>query len=540
MKKTLCIMMAILMLLVLTAACGVPAATETVSPSASAEASAVVTFADPVLEARVRAAMGRPEGDITIAEAEAVTEMYLGLEWQMDISEETQITDLGGLEYFKNLQSLNLSSNAVTDISPLAGLIKLTSLSLGGNQVADISPLSGMTGLEKLSLSGCTAEDFSPLESLASLTVLILDDSAITDLSALSGLTGLAYLSLKDTQVSDVSPLSGLTGLKQLYLSECPVDDYSPLADIYANLEEKDFTIPSSLEELGFTKPDNSVLATYSAEGLTITVNHSEWGIPEMDMEADTIRLYLDMDDGYRLTVGCDPAGNQNYVFNISQNGENITDYIYITFDDDLWFDGDRERVEDAIRTMLGDTDSGDILLAPITVYNDTIEETFGMTADKLFALPFASPTLLNLGFTADQEDACYFYDQHDPSYYSIEVNNPEWGNWDEGGDVRFFTPLSDEYRIVIYYYVDEKKFTVGVDDNDGGGASYEYFAETDEHTDVWCSNDEMTVEQYFENAINDPEIEDVYLYPVQLMQQYISDTFGMTIDELYALPVGE
>jgi len=538
MKKLLGIFLSLALLLGL-AACGASAATEIVSPSASAEASAVVTFADPVLESRVRAAMGRPEGDITVAEAEVVTEMYLGIEWQMDVSEETQITDLGGLEYFKNLQSLNLSSNAVTDISPLAGLTKLTSLSLSGNPVADISPLSGMTGLEKLSLSGCTAQDYSPLESLASLTVLILDDSAITDVSALSGLAGLTYLSITDTQVSDVSPLSGLIGLKQLYLSGCPVTDYSPLADICANLEGKDFTIPSSLEELGFTKADDSVLASYTAESLSVTINHSEWGIPEMDMEADTIRISLDMDGGNRLTVGCDPAGNRNYVFSISQNGEHLTDYVYVTSEDSLMFDGDREAVENAIRAMLGDTGSGDILLAPISFFNDTIEETFGMTADALFALPFEPPTLLNLGFTADQENACYRYEQHDPWYCSIEVNIPEWGDLDGGEDVRFFTPVNG-YGIVIYYFVDEQRFFVSADNQEDGSYAYFDFFVQDGSIIDGQSPEGMTVGEYFQNVYNDPETENVYLYSVQLMENYISDTFGMTITELYALPVGE
>ena len=478
--KKLYLMLALLMALGLVA-CSAPAleGTSSAETNTEADASDIVVFADPVLEARARAAMGKPEGDITAAEAAAVTEMNFSIEWQTDISEKTQITDISGLKYFKNLKSLNLSSNAVTDISPLAGLKKLTSLSLGGNPVADISPLYGMTSLEKLSLSGCMAQDYSPLAGFISLKVLMLDDSTITDISALSGLTGLTYLSLADTQISDISPLAGLISLKQLYLSECPVTDYSSLADIYPNLEKKDFTIASTLEELGFTRFDNNVLASYSAEGLTVTVNHSEWGIPEMDMEADTIRLYLDMDDGYRLTVGCDPAGNRNYVFNISQNGENITDYIYVSLDDDLLFDGDRERVEDAIRTMLGDTDADDILLAPIPVFNDKIRETFGMTADALFALPFGPPTLLNLGFTADQANACYRYEQNGPLNFNIEVNNPEWGAFEGGGEVRFFTPLSDEYRIIIYYFADEKKFFVGADDNDLGGASYEYFAPT-------------------------------------------------------------
>ena len=86
------------------------------------------------------------------------------------------------------------------------------------------------------------------------LEFLMLEDSTITDLSVLSGLTGLTYLNLAHTQVSDISPLAALTGLKQLYLADCPVAEYSALADIYPNLEGKDFTVPSSLEELGFTR----------------------------------------------------------------------------------------------------------------------------------------------------------------------------------------------------------------------------------------------------------------------------------------------
>jgi len=440
-NKVLCAALAILLAMGL-AACGAPVSTETTSPSASAEASAIVTFADPVLEARVRAAMGRPEGSITAAEAEAVTEMYLGIAWPTDVFEETQITDLRGLEYFKNLTSLNLSSNAVTDISPLSGLTKLTSLFLGGNPVADISPLAGMTSLRVLSLSGCAAQDYSPLADLKGLEVLMLDNSTITDLNALSGMTGLTYLSFAHTQISDVSPLAALTGLKQLYLAECPVTDYSPLADIYPNLERKDFTMVSSLSELGFARPDNSVWASYAAGNLSVNINHSEWGIPEMDMEANTIRLSLDMDGGYRLTVGFDPAGNQNYVFNITQNGEWITDYVYITLEDDLMFGGDRERVEDAILTMLGDTDSDDILLAPITVFNDTIRETFGMTADALFALPFEPLSLKSLGFIPDEANAVCLYEQHEGNYMSIEVHRPEWG--EKEYDVRFLRRSMD------------------------------------------------------------------------------------------------
>ena len=49
-----------------------------------------------------------------------------------------------------------------------------------------------------------------------------------------------------------------------------------------------------------------------------------------------------------------------------------------------------------------------------------------------------------------------------------------------------------------------------------------------------------MTVEEYFKNMYNDPNIDDVYLYSVSIAPQYISDTFGVSIDELCTLPLGK
>ena len=71
MKRILFLFIAVTLCL---AACAAPAATNSAQTTAAVE-SGMVVFADPVLEAKVRAAMGRPEGDITAAEAAAVKEM---------------------------------------------------------------------------------------------------------------------------------------------------------------------------------------------------------------------------------------------------------------------------------------------------------------------------------------------------------------------------------------------------------------------------------------------------------------------------------
>lgn len=202
MNKTLFTLLVLLLALSL-ASCGTPAATTTSVPPTTA-APAVVTFADPVLEAMVRASMGKPTGDFTVTEAESVTLLNVSREWQRYVSEETTIHDIGGLEYFVNLESLDLSFHEVSDLTPLSGLQKLTSLSLSGNPINDIAPLAGLTNLKVLILTGCKAQDYAPLAKLVNLDFLMLDHATI----------------------ADVSPLASLTKLKHLYLTGSPINNY--------------------------------------------------------------------------------------------------------------------------------------------------------------------------------------------------------------------------------------------------------------------------------------------------------------------------
>ena len=208
MKKLLATLLVMIMVCAL-AACSPPP-----------EPEKTVVFSDPLLEEMVRTAMNKPEGDITLAEAETVTELKLSIDWQQEPAPNTQIKDISGLENFKNLEILELHFHAITDISPLAGLTKLANLSLGGNPIADITPLAGLTSLGALTLFSCQAQDYTPLANLTGLGMLLMDHSTISDVSMLSGLTELWWLGLTNTQVSDVSPLTTLTNLRKLQLSQ--------------------------------------------------------------------------------------------------------------------------------------------------------------------------------------------------------------------------------------------------------------------------------------------------------------------------------
>ncbi len=210
----------------------------------------VIAFDDEALEAYVRAAIGKPNGDITRADAEAVTELELS---QMGVEkDQPYIHNLSALQYFTNLTYLGLGyavqneqdPTAPVDISPLAGLSKLTSLQMGGVVVDDLSAVSGMQNLISLTVfNGDQALDLTPLAGLTHLQALTLRNNKITDVSPLAALKSLTYLDLEGNDISDVSPLAGLTGLNRLFLSGNPVSDYEPLASVRANLEEWDFEV---------------------------------------------------------------------------------------------------------------------------------------------------------------------------------------------------------------------------------------------------------------------------------------------------------
>jgi len=210
----------------------------------------VIVFDDDALEAYVRAAIGKPEGDITVADAEQVTELELS---QMGVEkDQPYIHNLTALQYFKNLTYLGLGyavQNAndpllPVDITPLAGLTRLESLQMGGVVIDDLSALSGLQNLMSLTVfNGEQPLDLSPLAQLTNLEALTLRNNQIVDVSALSGLVKLRYLDLEGNQISDVTPLAGLTELNRLFLSGNPISDYSALADVRSNLEEWDFNM---------------------------------------------------------------------------------------------------------------------------------------------------------------------------------------------------------------------------------------------------------------------------------------------------------
>jgi hypothetical protein len=257
MNKVLCMVLVFTLALAF-AACSSPTAQDS-TPAASQEATVarmseptttesaadVVAFADPVLEERVREQMNKPEGDITLEEAQAVTALDLE---NKDNASEGCIKDLSGLENFKNLKSLKISLNNISDLSPIAGMNLEVFYSMNGNQnITDFSPLAGSTDMLDLAILGDDNINDSSIGFIDGMTKLqilwIQDEPNFTDISMVANFPNLTKLDLTRCGVSDISPTAGLANLTEVYLKGNPIEDYSPLTDVYPNLVKKDFEL---------------------------------------------------------------------------------------------------------------------------------------------------------------------------------------------------------------------------------------------------------------------------------------------------------
>lgn len=248
-------------------------------------ASAIVSFADAVLEMEVRQALSLAAQDtLSCGQAAQLTTLDasgVGARRSVSGSPEWQdpehlFHDLSGIQNLTGLTDLALRNRGLSDISPLAGLTQLINLNLHTNWITDLSPLRHMTKLVRLRVAENPLTDISPLSGLTELTVLrmhrhgdfiggqnprthmgatgLLFTNAVTDISPLANLTNLVDLNIHTQDISDLTPLRGLTSLIELRLAANSFTDLSPLRGLrnlqYLELTGNDITDITPLSSL--------------------------------------------------------------------------------------------------------------------------------------------------------------------------------------------------------------------------------------------------------------------------------------------------
>lgn len=228
-------------------ACG-DATGPTLSPGerCGSDNNAVASFADPALEAEVRAELELdPAASLTcgrVASLQTLGANAAGIRNLAGIGNLTGLTelllaqnaieDLGPLSGLTDLEYLDVRENSITDLSPLSGLTDMFALSLGYNQVSDLSPVRNMSALEQLGASYNRISNLVPLAGIDGLLRLELYSNEITDLTPLSQLWTLQTLDLGRNAVPDLSALAELDNLLIIGLERTSVTDLSPLGDM--------------------------------------------------------------------------------------------------------------------------------------------------------------------------------------------------------------------------------------------------------------------------------------------------------------------
>ena len=230
-----------------------------------------INFSDANLQSAVLSALGKTNGPVTTVDMLGVTNLTAwgvvtnlsGLEFAANLESLSlyygnlaSLTPLSGLLYLRSLSleaglsqnltglwsltaltNLDLYSSPLTNASGLAALTNLTSLDLSWTSLSDPSPLAGLPHLRYLDLSGNPLGNCIALAGLTNLSgSLFLDNASLTNIAGLGGLTNLTQLTLYQDQVSDLAPLANLTSLASLDLADDPVRGFSALAGL-ANLQ---------------------------------------------------------------------------------------------------------------------------------------------------------------------------------------------------------------------------------------------------------------------------------------------------------------
>lgn len=178
-------------------------------------------FPDPLLYDFVQKTAGKSK--MTAIWALGVEEL------RYDGSNTDKISNIDGIQYFKNMHTLRLRNHRIMKLDPLIYTTGIQHLDLSGNSIrfiksyvmikteqAYMNVLAGMKQLKSLNLSDNFITHLDGFESLSSLETLILDGNKIKDLSPLAGCTSLKTLSLVDVPVEDYTILKSLPGLERL------------------------------------------------------------------------------------------------------------------------------------------------------------------------------------------------------------------------------------------------------------------------------------------------------------------------------------
>ncbi|EPY9329799.1 LapB repeat-containing protein [Listeria monocytogenes] len=230
----------------------------------------IVNIPDPELKRVLNASIEQaPDADITEAQLAKFKNLSLN----------TGITDLTGLEYLKNVEVLQLD-NINASYEPIKSLVNLKTLTINGKNVTsdkipDLSGLSNLTSLEvtQTSIDNAALSKFSNIPNLGKLN--ISENTGITKISNLENLPNLQELNVTGCQINDFRGIAEFPSLTSFYGGNQRFGFDSFDTDGFKNIKSSELTFDAAAQTLFIPfsiVPDTTVL---NYDGTPLPVNTS-------------------------------------------------------------------------------------------------------------------------------------------------------------------------------------------------------------------------------------------------------------------------
>ncbi|EDO0828558.1 LPXTG cell wall anchor domain-containing protein [Listeria monocytogenes] len=340
----------------------------------------VVNIPDPELKKQLNALMAGKSADADITEAQ--------MAGFASISLDAGITDLTGLEYAKNIQTLSL--NEVTaSLEPIKNLSTVKNLTIRGGNITStqFADLSALSSLESLTVSETKVDNafLSKINNIPNLTTLNISyNPGITKVDALKSLPKLANLNASFCQIDDFGGIEQFPSLtsfngeqqrfeaaefKDVKSSQLTFDAAAQTLFFPFSLLTKQTILNFDGTPLAYsTNPadqlvemDSSYVPTddkmlVTQEGITFS------GFTQADFDSLNVFYIMAMFDGPNAAK---PANLANGMYDIKNNfsieGFNIDHSVKITAEDASYVQGETVTPEQFLKDIKADANGASI-----------------------------------------------------------------------------------------------------------------------------------------------------------------------------------
>lgn len=198
----------------------------------------------PQLEAQIRLALARPEGDIYREELKQITQLKLSDKDMFILKDTPQLKELELVMPTYALMSEGRFEELIMTLQQLE-VLKFTQ-NYPVTFYTDSFPLEALKAPEKLKtlyINDHNMISLSRLSSFPNLESLTVVNAKISDITCLQEMKALKHLDLRGNRIKVIPDLTGLKNLQSLYLEGNPIVDFSSLELISKQLKEKDFLL---------------------------------------------------------------------------------------------------------------------------------------------------------------------------------------------------------------------------------------------------------------------------------------------------------